>query len=89
MTGKQLEAKFRKAAKAKGFLFLKWVSPGTDGVPDRLLFAKGRVYILEFKGEGDKVSPVQKIIIKKFQKLNHTVVIVDQNNIDHIIKILL
>ena len=37
MTEKQIEQKLVKAVKAKGGLAPKFVSPGFDGVPDRIV----------------------------------------------------
>ena len=40
----------------------KWVSPGNDGVPDRIVFfPDGSVYFVELKTETGKVSAQQKI----------------------------
>lgn len=39
----------------------KWVSPGTGGVPDRIVIAPGgRVHLVELKGAGGRLSEQQK-----------------------------
>jgi len=37
----------------------KWVSPGRDGVPDRIVIYKGRVVFVEVKTTDGKLSPCQ------------------------------
>lgn len=38
----------------------KWVSPGRDGVPDRLVFIQGRTMMVEVKTLDGKVSVAQQ-----------------------------
>ncbi len=42
-----------------GGLTRKWVSPGRDGVPDRICVINGEVTFVEVKVEGGKLSPHQ------------------------------
>ena len=43
----------------------KWISPGNDGVPDRIVFfPDGEVYFLELKTEKGKPRPQQLVQIK-------------------------
>jgi hypothetical protein len=42
MREKAVERKLVEAVKARGGICPKWVSPGFDGVPDRLVFLPGR-----------------------------------------------
>ena len=37
----------------------KWVSPGRDGVPDRVVIIEGRVWLVEVKTLGGKLSSAQ------------------------------
>lgn len=61
MQEKQLEQKLVKAAKRVGGLALKFVSPGYDGMPDRLLLLPGgRISFVEVKAPGLKPRPLQK-----------------------------
>lgn len=59
---KELEAKLVKAIKARGGYCLKWTSPGTTGLPDRIiLLPGGHVAFTEMKRpKGSKVGPLQK-----------------------------
>lgn len=46
--------------KARGGMALKFVSPGFDGVPDRIvLFPSGTILFVELKAPGKKLRPLQ------------------------------
>lgn len=60
MLERHVEEACRKIAKAHGLLFLKWVSPGTSGVHDRLLVVEGRLIPIEIKSLSGKLSALQK-----------------------------
>ena len=56
----ELEAKVRKYATSKGCLFWKFTSPGTNGVPDRIIIGPGgQMAFLELKAPGEKPSAQQ------------------------------
>ncbi|MBW0761349.1 VRR-NUC domain-containing protein [Mammaliicoccus lentus] len=67
---------------------LKWVSPGTKGVPDRIiLMPKGKTYLVELKTEKGKTSATQKYIHKKFKEIDHKVYILNSKiEVDKFIK---
>lgn len=53
MREKAIEAKLVKAVRIMGGLAPKFVSPGFDGVPDRLvLLPKGKIAFIELKSPG-------------------------------------
>ena len=53
MREKTIEAKLVKAVRIMGGLAPKFVSPGFDGVPDRLvLLPKGKIAFIELKAPG-------------------------------------
>lgn len=58
----------RSQVQKRGGLFLKWVSPGNSGVPDRILVFRGRVVFVELKSETGRLSPNQKAMIARLQK---------------------
>ena len=63
MREQALERKIKEYVESRGGLFLKWVSPGYTGVPDRiLLMPGGRISFVEVKRPGvkDGMSPRQK-----------------------------
>lgn len=53
---KRLEQKLVRKIKEKGGLCLKWTSPGTTGVPDRLVIINGQVRPVEIKDEKGTLS---------------------------------
>ena len=58
---KELEAKLVRAIKARGGFALKWVSPGTTGLPDRIVLLPGaRIAFIEMKRpKGSRVGALQ------------------------------
>jgi len=78
MLERQLEQKLRLAVKAKGGLALKLVSPGTAGVPDRIVLAPdGRVFFVELKALGGVFSPKQIKMAHTLSGLGHVVLVID------------
>lgn len=53
---KVLDEQFKKL----GGTTRKWVSPGVDGVPDRICILKGRVWLVEVKTVDGKLSTTQR-----------------------------
>lgn len=51
-----------------GGLCWKFTSPGTAGVPDRIILYDGRAYFVELKTDQGRSSKVQKYIHKKMRK---------------------
>ena len=55
----------------------KWVSPGNDGVPDRIVMLHGGAAIfVELKADRGRLSAIQKVQIRRIQKLGQEVVVV-------------
>ena len=60
MREKTVEQKLVKAVKEKGGICPKLVSPGTDGIPDRMvLMPEARIGFVEVKAPGQKLRPLQ------------------------------
>lgn len=75
-----LERKLKKKVEAAGGLFLKWVSPGFSGVPDRIcLMPGGRIVFLEIKrpGRTGGLSPRQIRVIGQIRGLGFQVAVVN------------
>ena len=61
MREQEIEAYMRKELTGAGCLFLKWVSPGNAGVPDRIaILPGGEVVFLELKTDDGRPTPVQQ-----------------------------
>jgi len=60
MREKTVEEKLVKAVKNMGGLAPKFISPGLDGVPDRLvLLPGGKIAFIELKAPGKELRPLQ------------------------------
>ena len=59
---KKIEQRLVKKVKEMGGLCLKWVSPSMTGVPDRLVFYKGKVIPVELKDPKGKLSARQEFM---------------------------
>lgn len=55
----------------------KWVSPGNDGVPDRIVIFPGKVLVfVELKTDTGKLSAVQSVQIKRLADLGQAVYVI-------------
>lgn len=87
MREKVIEQKLTKAVRQNGGVCWKFTSPGTDGVPDRIiLMPKGHIAFVEVKAPGEKPRPLQLSRHRLLKKLGFKVYVLD--NIDDITKIL-
>lgn len=60
MREREIEKWLREQIKNLGGRALKFTSPGSDGVPDRIVFLPGgRIYLVELKAIGGRLSPIQ------------------------------
>lgn len=70
MREREIEKWLREQIKSMGGRALKFTSPGNDGVPDRIIFLPGgRVYLVELKAVGGRLSPIQVWQQEKFRRL--------------------
>lgn len=75
---KRIEQQFIKAVKAKGGIAPKFVSPGFDGVPDRLvLLPHGRIAFAEMKAPGKQMRPLQVRRKRQLERLGFKVYCID------------
>lgn len=56
----KIERKLKQKIQASGGICWKLSSPGTLGVPDRLIIRKGKVYFVELKAPGQKPRASQR-----------------------------
>lgn len=78
MNEKQIEKKLVEAVKQSGGLAPKFVSPGFDGVPDRLiLLPSGRMAFAELKSPGKKMRPLQVRRMRQLEGLGFKVYCID------------
>lgn len=81
MREKQIEQKLVRAVRAAGGISPKFVSPGLDGVPDRIiLLPGGRIAFAELKAPGQMPRPLQQRRIGQLRQLGFRVYIIDNTN---------
>lgn len=84
MSEKQIERALIKAVKDAGGLCLKWVSPGWDGAPDRIvLFGDngiGCIAFVEVKAPGGRVRKIQQVRHRQLMKMGFKVFVLDDPN---------
>lgn len=88
MREKQIEKKLVKAVKEEGGMCPKLVSPGTDGMPDRLIMLpNARIGFVEVKAPGAKPRLLQERRHKQLRDLGfHVSVLDDPEQIPGILK---
>ena len=78
MREKVIEKKLIQAVHRCGGLALKFVSPGFDGVPDRLLlFTVGKAAFVEVKAPGEKPRPLQVHRMEQLRRMGFPVYVID------------
>ena len=87
MREKKIEQKLVTAVKKHGGICPKFVSPGFDGMPDRLLLLPhGRFAFVEVKAPGEKPRPLQLSRHRLLRRLGFQVYVLDAlEDIDKII----
>ena len=87
MREKQIEQKLVQAAKDMGGIALKLVSPGFDGMPDRIvLLPGGHIGFVEVKAPGEKPRPLQLSRHGLLRRLGFKVYVLnDERQIERII----
>ena len=78
MKEKTIEKKLTLAAKNMGGIALKFISPGLDGMPDRIvLLPGGRMGFVEVKVPGKVPRPLQEARHRMLQRLGFKVYLLD------------
>lgn len=78
MREKVIEQKLVKSVKAMGGICPKFVSPGYDGMPDRLiLLPNGKIAFAEIKAPGKKPRPIQLARHRLLKSLGFKVYVID------------
>ena len=79
MLEKQTERRLMQAVRKRRGLCPKWVSPGLDGVPDRIILLPGRrIAFAELKAPGKKPRPLQDKRIRQLRHLGFSVYSIDR-----------
>lgn len=65
-----IEARLRDGVKAMGGICWKFVSPGTTGVPDRIIILPGgRIIFVELKADTGRTSDIQQYRINELRRI--------------------
>lgn len=74
MREKEIEKKLVEGIRKLGGRAYKWVSPGNDGVPDRIVFLpEGLVFFVELKTETGKLTALQEVQLGRLKALGQNV----------------
>jgi hypothetical protein len=75
---RDIEKKLTKAVKAQGGMCPKLISPGMDGMPDRLvLMPQARIGFVEVKRPGARPRPLQESRHAQLRSLGFLVLVLD------------
>lgn len=78
MREKVIEQKLTTAVRQNGGVCWKFTSPGTAGVPDRIiLMPKGQIAFVEVKAPGEKPRPLQLSRYRLLRRLGFKVYVLD------------
>lgn len=78
MREKNIESKLAAEVRRRGGLAPKFVSPGLDGVPDRLiLLPSGKAAFAELKATGKTLRPLQAVRKRQLEALGFRVFVID------------
>lgn len=81
MNENQIEQTLVRAVKRRGGVCPKWVSPGLDGVPDRIiLLPDGKLGFAELKAPGEKPRPLQSVRLRQLNALGYKVYVIDSTD---------
>lgn len=88
MREKEIENYLREQVRKIGGKAYKFVSPGNDGVPDRLVcLPGGRTVFVELKAPGKKPTPLQCRRHKELENLGQLVFIIDsKEQVDELLR---
>ena len=87
MLEREIERKLVNAVKERGGICWKFTSPGTAGVPDRIvLMPKGRIAFVETKAPGETMRPLQEKRKRQLELLGFKVFCLD--SIEDILKVI-
>lgn len=90
MTESDIESYLRDKIRAMGGKCWKFVSPGTGGVPDRIvLLPNGKMFFVELKAPGKKLRPLQRKRKEELQALGFSVYVFDSKDEVDLLEVML
>lgn len=73
----QIENYLAAESAKRHYLCMKFISPSTDGVPDRIIMGKGLTFFVETKAPGEKTRKLQRSVIRKMMGYDAVVYVAD------------
>ena len=74
----RIERHLRVSVKKMGGMAVKFISPGLDGVTDRIVLLPGRkIAFVDLKAPGKKPRPLQEKRMRQFMSLGFPVFVID------------
>lgn len=87
MREKEIETYLVNRVKAMGGRAYKFVSPGNNGVPDRIVILPDKLFFVELKAPGEEPRPLQIGQINKLRDLGQLVFVCDsKQSVDDLIE---
>lgn len=78
MRERDVEKALVRAVQARGGICPKWVSPGLDGVPDRIvILPNGKLAFVELKAPGERPRALQIARMRQIEALGQRCFVVD------------
>lgn len=89
MRERDVERYLRERVKQMGGRAYKFVSPGNNGVPDRIVMLPGgKLFFVELKAPGKETTALQDAQIDRISKLGQDVFVVDsKEKVDNILAV--
>lgn len=79
MRERDVERALVKAVQSRGGICPKWVSPGLDGVPDRIvMLPDGKIGFVELKAPGERPRALQIARMRQIERLGYKVFVCDE-----------
>ncbi|WP_438449352.1 VRR-NUC domain-containing protein [Gorillibacterium sp. sgz5001074] len=88
MRERAIETYLRDQVRDAGGRAYKFVSPGNNGVPDRLVILPGgRIYFVELKAPGEQPTKLQQVQHRTLQSMGCSVQVIDsKERVDQFIR---
>ena len=81
-----VETHLVRRCQKQGWLCLKFTSPGTSGVPDRVVISPGATFFVEVKRPGGSLRPLQRLRNERMRAAGATVLTVStRNEVDELV----
>ena len=85
-----IEKKLKKKIESHRGMCLKFISPGTRGVPDRIVFLNKKIYFVELKAPKKKPRDLQEYRRAQLEAHGQVVILIDSDQkVDEFIKAVL